>query len=234
MKNEEVSRYMKQMLLDDIGLAGQKKLKSAKVLVIGAGGLGCPVLLYLTSAGIGTIGIVDYDRVEVSNLHRQVLYGENDLGIPKVEAAITKLTALNKHTQIIAHNVKINETNAAQIINDYDLVIDGCDNFTTRYIVNDNCVALQKPLVYGSILGYQGQIAVFNHNSKNLRDIFPEPPNPEDVPSCDENGVLATVPGIVGIVMAQTALSLILGKNTFENKFIIIDTLTMDKTELSY
>lgn len=222
------------MLLEDIGMAGQKKLKAAKVLVIGAGGLGCPVLQYLTSAGIGHIGIVDYDKIEMSNLHRQVLFGDNDLGKYKVEAAIAKLSTQNLHTYFTAHIQKINQNNAPQIIRAYDLVIDGCDNFTTRYIVNDTCVAENKPLIYGSILGYQGQIAVFNHDSKNLRDIFSEPPNPEDVPSCDENGVLATVPGIVGTIMAQTAISLILGKTTFENKFVIINTLTMDKTELAY
>jgi adenylyltransferase/sulfurtransferase len=230
---EELKRYMKQLLLADFGVEGQQQLKKAKVVVIGAGGLGCPVLQYLTATGVGTIGIVDGDVVEASNLHRQVLYNMNDTGKKKAAVAAEKLSLQNPYTLLIQHPVFIEETNVMEILSDYDLVIDGCDNFATRYIVNDAAVALHKPLVYGSILGYEGQIAVFNRDgSKNLRDLFPEPPSPEDVPSCSENGVLGTVPGIIGNILAQTAISVLLGRPSFENTFVVFNTLTLDKVTL--
>jgi adenylyltransferase/sulfurtransferase len=230
---EELRRYTKQMLLNDIGVEGQQQLKRAKVAVIGAGGLGCPVLQYLVATGVGTIGIVDGDVVEVSNLHRQVLYHTNDTGKKKAAVAVEKLSLQNPYTTLIEHPVFIDESNVIEILSGYDLVIDGCDNFATRYIVNDAVVALHKPLVYGSILGYEGQIAVFNNKgSKNLRHLFPEPPNPEDVPNCSENGVLGTVPGIVGTILAQTAISVILGRSSFENTFLVLNTLTLDKVTL--
>lgn len=235
IEKAEWSRYMKQLMLDDIGVDGQTKLKQAKVLVIGAGGLGTPILQYLNAVGIGLLGMVDFDVIEASNLHRQVLYGPEDVGRKKVEAASEKLAALNPYTRISVHDSLLSEENATEIIGEYDLIIDGCDNFMTRYVVNDTCVALGKPLVYGSILGYQGQLAVFNHKgSKHLRDLFPEPPAAEDVPSCSENGVLGTVPGIVGTMMAQLAVQVILGKKTIYNQFLLIDMASWHMTTLDY
>jgi molybdopterin-synthase adenylyltransferase len=232
---DELNRYMKQLLLPDIGAEGQQRLKNAKVLVVGAGGLGCPVLQYLAAVGVGTIGIVDGDVVDVSNLHRQILYNIHDIGKGKADVAAGKLVLQNPFCHVQCHPVFISEENSSTIMKDYDLVIDGCDNFYTRYIVNDTAVALKKPLVYGSILGYQGQLAVFNYKeSKNLRDIFPEPPNPEDVPSCSVNGVLGTVPGIMGTLMAQAAIGVLLERPSFVNQFVVLDTLTLDKSVLAF
>lgn len=234
-EKEEFLRYLRQMILDGFHREGQIQLKQAKVLVIGAGGLGCSVLQYLTAVGIGTIGIVDFDSVEVSNLHRQVLYGDEDLGLFKVAVAKEKLKKQNPYVEIETYCEKINEQNATSIISQYDLVIDGCDNFATRYLVNDICVQLRKPLVYGSVLGYQGQIALFNINSSgNLRDIFPEAPNANEVPDCSTNGVLGTVPALIGAYMAQVAIRFILGDDSWKDKYLIVDTLTMETTTLSY
>lgn len=224
LSKEEFKRYQKQIMQYDIGINGQIKIKQSKVAVVGAGGLGCPVLQYLTSVGVGTIGIIDFDTVEVSNLHRQVLYSENDIGKPKVEVAIEKLSAQNPFIKLIAHQTLLNEDNAESIFSDYDIIVDGCDNFLTRYIVNDACLKLNKALVYGSILGYEGQLAVFNFKgSKNLRDIFPEPPGSEDVPNCSENGVLGTVPAIIGSMMAQETINVIFEKPSLVNSYMIFD-----------
>ncbi len=222
-------------MLDDIGINGQIKLKQSKVAVIGAGGLGCPVLQYLTAVGIGTIGVIDFDTVEESNLHRQVLYTTTDVGYLKVDIAVQKLSAQNPFIQLISHPVLLNEENAESILSQYDIVVDGCDNFTTRYIVNDVCVKLNKPLVYGSILGYEGQLAVFNYKgSKNLRDIFPDEPNPEDVPNCSENGVLGTVPGIIGSMMAQETIHVIIEKPSLVNTLFIYSTDTNKQKRIAY
>lgn len=233
LEMKEMQRFGKQMLLPDIGMQGQLLLKQSKVAVIGAGGLGCPILQYLNAVGIGTLGIIDFDVIALSNLHRQVLYTPADVGKKKAHTATEKLSLQNPHTQFVVIDQAIEKSNAMRLLKDFDIVVDGCDNFNTRYIVNDACVALDKPLVYGSILGYEGQVAVFNHKgSKNLRDVFPEPPNPDEVPDCSENGVLGTVPGIIGLMMAQAAISLVLGKDDYRNKFVIFDTLKMDKTTL--
>lgn len=235
MQTAEVIRYSKQLMLDDIGPAGQQRLKQAKVLVIGAGGLGCPLLLYLNATGIGTLGFADADTVDATNLHRQVLFRQEDTGRKKVKAAQERLAAQNPFTQLIAHDTAIDAANAAALFAGYDIIVDGCDNFGTRYIVNDACVAADKPLVYGSILGYEGQLAVFNHKgSGQLRDIFPNPPDPGDVPDCSENGVLGTVPGIIGLLMAQQVIDLVLDRCTLANRFLILDTRSLDKTELRY
>jgi len=235
LRKEEFKRYQKQIMLDEIGINGQLKMKQAKIAVVGAGGLGCPILQYLSAVGIGTVGLIDFDTVDVSNLHRQVLYSENDIGKLKVEIASQKLKLQNPHTELILHPVMITEENAETLLANYDIVIDGCDNFMTRYIINDVCVKLNKPLVYGSILGYEGQIAVFNFNgSKNLRDIFPEAPDAEDVPSCSENGVLGTVPGIIGTMMAQEAIKLILNTNTLQNNLLLVNTMTWDILKVAY
>ena len=208
---DEFARYSRQFMLPEIGMQGQEKLKNAKVLVVGAGGLGCPVLQYLSAAGIGTIGIIDYDKVELHNLHRQILYSTHDVGKQKAETAVEKLKSQNPTISYIVFNERLDETNIEKIIPKFDIIVDGSDNFTTRYLVNDNCVKFNKPLVYGSILKFEAQLAVFNYNDgKNLRDIYPEPPNPEDVPSCDENGVLGVVPGIIGVYMANATIQIIL------------------------
>lgn len=210
---EEIQRYSRQYMLEEIGVEGQIKIKQAKVLVVGAGGLGCPVLQYLGAAGVGTLGIIDFDKVEIHNLHRQILFTADDIGKPKAPTAAQKINAANPNVSCIVFNELLQESNAANIISQFDIVVDGSDNFLTRYLVNDVCVQLDKPLVYGSILKFEGQLAVFNYKgSKNLRDIYPEPPNSEDVPSCDENGVMGFVPGIIGVYMAAATIQLILEK----------------------
>ncbi len=211
-------------MIPEIGLQGQEKIRNTKVAIVGCGGLGCPALLYLASAGIGTIGIVDFDTVSITNLHRQILFGNSDVGQNKIDVAEKKIKALHPEVNIIKHAVMIDEKNAEGILKNYDIIIDGCDNFATRYIVNDASVKLGKPLVYGSILGFEGQLAVFNLNgSKNLRDLFPEAPNAEDVPDCSENGVLATIPGIVATMMANECIKVVLDKSSMKNKFILIN-----------
>jgi adenylyltransferase/sulfurtransferase len=235
LSKEEFNRYSKQIMLEDVGINGQIKLKQAKVLVIGAGGLGSPILQYLVSMGVGTIGVIDFDVIEVSNLHRQILYGPADVGELKVEVAVTKLREQNPYIELKAYNELLSETNASAIFSSYDLIVDGCDNFLTRYTVNDVCVALNKPLIYGSILGYQGQLAVFNYQgSKNLRDLFPEPPNAEDVPNCSENGVMGHVPGIVGLYMANLVTQLILGQFQDVNTLFLMDLKGLGVKKLKY
>jgi molybdopterin/thiamine biosynthesis adenylyltransferase len=210
---EELNRYSRQLILDEVGFEGQLKIKNAKVLVVGAGGLGCPVLQYLNAAGVGTIGIIDFDKVEIHNLHRQILYTTDDIGKPKASSAAGKLQQSNPNVQYIVFEEFMQEANAATIIEQFNIVVDGSDNFLTRYLVNDVCVQLQKPLVYGSILKFEGQLAVFNYNgSKNLRDIYPEQPSPEDVPNCSEIGVMGFVPGIMGVYMACATIQIILDK----------------------
>ena len=211
--NEELIRYRPQLILSEIGKNGQEKLKKAKVLVVGAGGLGCPVLQYLCAAGVGTIGIIYFDKIELHNLNRQILYSTDDVGKPKAETAAKKLKTQNPNVSFIVFNNILNNKNGEKIISQFDIIVDGSDNFPTRYLVNDTCVKLKKPLVFGSIFKFEGQLAVFNYkNTKNLRDIYPEPPNPEDVPGCDENGVLGIVPGILGVYMANATVQIILDK----------------------
>ncbi|WP_430403372.1 HesA/MoeB/ThiF family protein [Fluviicola sp.] len=231
----EAKRYAKQTILDEVGLIGQVKLKNSRVVVIGAGGLGCPIIQYLSSCGVGTIGIVDFDVIEHSNLHRQVLYTPQDVGKKKAEVAKERALAQNPDTIIEIFDCALNDDNAEFILSQFDLVIDGCDNFLTRYIVNDTCVELNKSLVYGSILGFQGQLAVFNYNgSKNLRDLFPEPPNAEDVPNCSDNGVLGVVPGVIGTLMANEALKCILELEINLNTFHVFDLLSLEMTKLRF
>jgi adenylyltransferase/sulfurtransferase len=232
---DEAKRYTKQTILDEVGLLGQVKLKNARVLVVGAGGLGCPLVQYLSACGVGTIGIVDFDVIEHSNLHRQILYTPQDVGKKKAQVAKERVLAQNPDTVIEVFDCALTEDNAEEIISGFDLVIDGCDNFLTRYTVNDACVSLKKTLVYGSILGFQGQLAVFNHQgSKNLRDLFPEPPNAEDVPNCSDNGVLGVVPGVIGTLMANDALKVLLGLPVNVNTFHLFDLLTLEMTKLRF
>ncbi len=231
----ESKRYSKQTILDEVGLLGQAKLKNARVAVIGAGGLGCPIIQYLSACGVGTIGIVDFDVIEHSNLHRQVLYGPEDVGKKKGEVAKERALTQNPDTVIELFDCVLSDENAEFILSQFDLVIDGCDNFLTRYTVNDTCVELGLPLVYGSILGFQGQIAVFNYQeSKNLRHLFPEPPNAEDVPNCSDNGVLGVVPGVIGTLMASEALKVILGLEINLNTFQVFDLLSLEMTKLRF
>ncbi|MND97512.1 putative adenylyltransferase/sulfurtransferase MoeZ [compost metagenome] len=231
----EAKRYSKQTILDEIGLLGQVKLKNARVAVIGAGGLGCPIIQYMASSGVGTIGIIDFDVIEHSNLHRQILFTPADVGRKKAEVAKERALAQNPDTNIELFDCALTDENAESILSQFDLVVDGCDNFLTRYSVNDACVKLGLPLVYGSILGFQGQIAVFNYEgSKNLRDIFPEPPNAEDVPNCSDNGVLGVVPGVIGTLMVNETLKCILGLQVTTNVYRIFDLLSMKQTELKY
>jgi adenylyltransferase/sulfurtransferase len=232
---EEKLRYAKQTIVNEIGLLGQARLKDAKIAVIGAGGLGCPIIQYLASCGVGTIGIVEFDSIELSNLNRQILYTPAEVGQKKGKVSQQKVLDQNPAINVILIDEKIDIHNAETILQPYDMVIDGSDNFETRYTVNDACVTLGKPLVYGSILGFQGQLAVFNHNgSKNLRDLFTEMPNPEDVPSCAENGVLGVIPGIVGTLMANEAMKCVMDLPVLHNQFVIIDLLTLQFTHLNY
>lgn len=210
INGEELKRYSRQIILPEIGLKGQESLNSAKVLVIGAGGLGCPVLQYLTAAGIGEIGIADDDVVDITNLHRQLLYSTADIGKPKVTIAKEKLNLLNPYVRILEFNLRITLDNAASLCSKYDLVIDGSDNFETRYLINDTCASLGKVLVFGSIYKFEGHISVFNYkNGPNYRDIFPVAPESDEVPNCAEIGVIGVIPGIIGGLMANEAIKII-------------------------
>lgn len=222
---EELNRYNRQMILPELGPTGQEKLKAAKVLVIGAGGLGCPILQYLAAAGVGTIGIVDDDVVELSNLHRQILYNHTDIGLSKAKTAAAKLELLNPHVNFIAYQERFTTDNETFICQDYDLIIDCSDNFTTRYLVNDTCVNLGKTLIFGSILQFEGQVAVFNHNGgPSYRDLYPAPPS-ESI-NCVEGGVIGILPGIIGLYMANEAIKLICGiGETLSGKLMTIDAL---------
>lgn len=232
---EELSRYDRHIIIPDFGFEGQKKLKAAKVLVIGSGGLGSPSLLYLAAAGVGTIGIIDFDVVDDSNLQRQVLFGVDEIGKPKVEAAKKRLEALNPHITIKIYNEQLTSKNALDIIKDYDVVADGTDNFPTRYLVNDACVLLGKPNVYGSIFQFEGQVSVFNYKDKNgkvgpnYRDLYPTPPPPGLVPSCAEGGVLGVLPGIIGSLQALEVIKVITGiGETLSSRFFIFDALNFE------
>lgn len=227
MKKEDIfSRYSRQIFIEEIGLEGQRKIMNAKVLVIGAGGLGSPVIQYLAAAGIGTLGVADFDEVELHNLNRQIIHNENSVGKSKVKSAEDFVKNLNHRVNFIGIETKINDSNAEEIISKFDIIVDGSDNFKTRYLVNDTCVKLKKPLIYGSILGFSGQVTVFNYKgSKNLRDIFPEPPFDEDLPDCDSLGVLGALPGIVGSMMANQALKIITDLPLNLNQITLIDTL---------
>ncbi|BFM43513.1 HesA/MoeB/ThiF family protein [Flavobacterium sp. CFS9] len=232
---QEFLRYNRQTILPEIGDEGQEKLKKARVLVIGAGGLGCPILQYIATAGVGYIGIMDFDTIEIHNLHRQILYTEKEIGQLKAVVAKEAVSELNPLITVEAIVEKITPENAVQVIEQYDIVVDGSDNFTTRYLVNDTCVALQKTLVYGSILKFEGQISVFNHKgSKNLRDLFPEMPDPKDVPNCNLNGVLGTLPGIMGTMMAHETLKIILELPTLNNELVLFNTINWNFTKLNF
>ncbi|MGG5209619.1 HesA/MoeB/ThiF family protein [Chryseobacterium sp. MIQD13] len=226
MSKDIFTRYSRQIFIEEIGLEGQRKIISSKVLVIGAGGLGSPVIQYLAAAGVGNLGVADFDEVELHNLNRQIIHAENTVGNSKVESAEFFVKNLNQQVRFTGIDKKIEYSNAEGILSQYDIIVDGSDNFTTRYLINDTCVKLGKPLVYGSILGFSGQVAVFNYSgSKNLRDLFPEPPFDENMPDCDSLGVLGALPGIVGSMMAMKVLKIITGLPVESNKLTLIDTL---------
>ena len=232
---EELARYNRHIIIPEFGFEAQQKLKAANVLVIGCGGLGSPVLLYLAAAGVGNIGIIDFDVVDDSNLHRQVLFGVDDIGKPKVEAAKRRLQSLNPHINIELYNTQLTSQNALDIIKNYDVVADGTDNFPTRYLVNDACLLLDKPNVYASIFQFEGQVSVFNYvNAKgdrgpNYRDLYPIPPPPGLVPNCAEGGVLGVLPGIIGSLQASEVIKVITGVGeTLSGRFFTFDALTFE------
>lgn len=210
LDSQELKRYKRQIILPELGIAGQQKLKNARVLMVGAGGLGCPVLQYLVAAGVGFIGVVDDDTVDETNLHRQILYSTEDIGKNKAQVAVEKLSVLNPHVKFSAYPVRLSMQNADQLFRTYDLVIDGSDNFPTRYLVNDTCAALNLPLVFGSLFKFEGQVSVFNyHGGPDYRSIFPDPPGIDEVPNCAEIGVIGVLPGIIGTYMANEAIKVI-------------------------
>ena len=237
LTSDELQRYSRHLVLHDFGVTRQLQLRNAKVLVVGAGGLGCPALLYLAAAGVGTLGVVDADNLEISNLQRQVLYTVNDLKRNKAEAAADRLALLNPLTNVKVYPVRLTSENALEIMGDYDVIIDGTDNFPTRYLINDACVLLNRPFIYGSILEYEGQAAVFNLKtgtgsfSANYRDLFPEPPSADTIPNCEQAGVLGVLPGLIGCIQANEAIKIITGiGEPLSNRLLILDSTTMQQT----
>lgn len=230
---DEIMRYSRHLIMPEVALAGQEKLKAASVLLIGAGGLGSPLGLYLAAAGIGKIGIVDSDVVDVTNLQRQVLYGTDDIGVDKLDAAAKRLEDLNPHIEIVKHKVRLTSENALEVLEPYDVIIDGTDNFPTRYLVNDACVMLGKPNIYGSIFRFEGQVSVFDaEQGPCYRCLYPEPPPPGLVPSCAEGGVLGILPGTVGALQATEAIKVILGiGEPLIGRLLRFDALTMNFKE---
>ncbi|MBD1935225.1 MULTISPECIES: molybdopterin-synthase adenylyltransferase MoeB [Cyanophyceae] len=234
LTKEEYERYSRHLILPKVGLEGQKRLKAASVLCVGTGGLGSPLLLYLAAAGIGRIGIVDFDVVDSSNLQRQVIHGTSWVGKPKIESARNRILEINPDCQVDLYETRLTSENALDILEPYDVVVDGTDNFPTRYLVNDACVLLNKPNVYASILFFEGQATVFNYEGgPNYRDLYPEPPPPGLVPSCAEGGVLGVLCGVIGTIQATEAIKIILGQgNTLSGRLLLYDALQMKFREL--
>ena len=233
---DERGRYARHLILPEVGLAGQERLKAASVVCIGAGGLGSPLLLYLAAAGVGRIGIVDGDAVELSNLQRQVIHGSDALGRSKANSAAARLHELNPHCRIDVHDVMLDITNVMDLIADYDVVCDGTDNFVSRYLINDACVLSGKPLIYGSVQRFEGQVSVFNCNpdSPNFRDLLPDPPLPGAIPSCSEAGVMGVMPGLIGLLQATETIKLITGiGRCLDGRLLVVDALSMRFRELT-
>jgi molybdopterin/thiamine biosynthesis adenylyltransferase/rhodanese-related sulfurtransferase/molybdopterin converting factor small subunit len=230
----EIRHYSRHLILPEVGTLGQRRLKAAKVLCIGAGGLGSPLGLYLAAAGVGTLGLVDFDVVDESNLHRQVLFGRSAVGRPKIQAAVDRLRDLNPHIKVIPHEVRLDSSNAMALFADYDVIVDGTDNFPTRYLVNDACVLSGKPNVYGSIFRFEGQVSVFwGAQGPCYRCLFPEPPPPGLVPSCAEGGVLGVLPGIIGSLQANEVIKLIVGAgDPLIGRLVLFDALKLKFREL--
>ena len=229
LSHEEVRRYSRHLIIPEVGVEGQRRLKQARVVCVGAGGLGSPASLYLAAAGVGTLGLVDFDVVDESNLQRQILYGSSDSGRRKLDAAFERLTDLNPAVSVVRHETALSSANALDILRDYDVVVDGADNFPTRYLVNDACVLLGKPNVYGSIFRFDGQASVFaTKGGPCYRCLYPEPPPPGLVPSCAEGGVLGVLPGIIGTIQAAETIKVILGiGDTLAGRLLTLDALTM-------
>ena len=234
LTTDDLSRYSRHLILPEVGMEGQQKLKAARVLCVGTGGLGSPLALYLTAAGIGTLGLVDFDVVDSSNLQRQIIHSTKDIGRKKLDSAEEKLKALNPAIKIVKHDTMLSSANALDIIKDYDIVADGTDNFPTRYLVNDACVLLKKPNAYGSIFRFEGQASVFStEEGPCYRCLYPEPPPPGLVPSCAEGGVLGILPGLVGVIQATEVIKLILGKgDPLIGRLLLVDALSMRFREL--
>lgn len=241
LSKTELIRYQRQLQLKEIGSSGQQKLKQAKVLVIGAGGLGCAVLQYLAAAGVGHIGIVDFDTVNASNLQRQVLYTTEDIGQLKVNCAIRQLSKQNEFIELQGFPLELNNQNAIDIFSTYDIIVDGTDNYSTRYMVNDACILLNKPLIYGAVYRFEGQISVFNYTSNTnekgptYRCLFPEPPATDAFLNCTETGVLGVLPGIIGIMQANEVIKTITGiGEVLSGKLMIVNTLSMQTEIISF
>jgi adenylyltransferase/sulfurtransferase len=230
LSHDEVKQYSRHLIMPEVGLEGQRRLKAARVLCVGAGGLGSPAALYLTAAGVGTLGLVDFDVVDMSNLQRQIIYSRDDVGRPKLEAAAERLRGLNPAVRVVTHDTALTSANALDILRDYDVIVDGADNFPTRYLVNDACVLLGKPNAYGSIFRFDGQASVFGApDGPCYRCLYPEPPPPGLVPSCAEGGVLGVLPGIIGTIQATEAIKLIIGAGTtLAGRLLLFDALTME------
>ncbi|MGZ4786930.1 MAG: molybdopterin-synthase adenylyltransferase MoeB [Terriglobales bacterium] len=234
LSNDEVLRYSRHLIMPEVGMEGQLKLKAAKVLCIGAGGLGSPLALYLGAAGVGTIGIVDFDVVDYTNLQRQIIHTTADVGRKKLDSAEDKLKAINPNVNVVRYEMRLSSANALELFKDFDIIIDGTDNFPTRYLVNDACVLTGKPNVYGSIFRFEGQVSVFaTEQGPCYRCLYPEPPPPGLVPSCAEGGVLGILPGLVGVMQATEAIKLILGKGEpLIGRLLLVDALGMKFREL--
>jgi len=234
LSNEEILRYSRHLILPDVGMEGQRKLKGAKVAMVGTGGLGAPLGLYLAAAGIGKIGIVDFDVVDVTNLQRQVIHGTKDVGRPKIDSAAETMQDINPYLEIEKYETALSSDNALEIFGDYDVIVDGTDNFPTRYLVNDACVLLGKPNAYGSIFRFEGQATVFGHeDGPCYRCLYPEPPPPGLVPSCAEGGVLGILPAVIGSIQATEVVKLILGKGTtLSGRLLLYDAMNMKFREL--
>jgi len=234
LSNDEILRYSRHLIMPEVGMAGQLKLKAGKVLMIGTGGLGAPLGLYLAAAGVGKIGIVDFDTVDVTNLQRQVIHGTKDIGRPKLDSAAERMADINPHIEIRKYETRLSSENALELFKDYDVVVDGTDNFPTRYLVNDACVLLDKPNVYGSIFRFEGQATVFHHNGGPCyRCLYPEPPPPGLVPSCAEGGVLGILPALIGSIQATETVKLLIGKGeTLSGRLVLYDALNMRFREL--
>lgn len=231
LSKEEEKQYNRHLILDEIGAKGQQKLKKAKILVIGAGGLGCPILQYLTAAGIGTLGIIDHDVVDQSNLQRQILYTHNEIGKYKAEVAASKLALLNPYIHFNTYIDPLSTNNALDLFSEYDIVVDGSDNFPTRYLVNDAAILANKPVVFGSIFKFEGQVSVFNYNNgPTYRCLFPNPPKPDTVPNCSDIGVLGVLPGIIGTLQANEVLKMVCNLGTvLSGKLLAFNALSMQQ-----
>jgi adenylyltransferase/sulfurtransferase len=246
LSHDEIRRYSRHLILDDVGVEGQRRLKAARVLCIGSGGLGSPALVYLAAAGVGTLGVVDNDVVDESNLHRQIIHSTDSVGLPKVESAEERVRQINPTVKFISHHAHLDASNALQILGGYDIVVDGSDNFPTRYLVNDACIILGLPLVYGAVQKFEGQISLFNlllpdgSRGPTYRDLFPDPPPPGAVPSCAEGGVLGVLPGVIGTMQATEAIKVILGvgqtrpRDTLSGRLLLYNAMSVRFHEVAF